>query len=239
MNAKTRLATLALGLGLTVPALANDEHHPEKAAGASTTATAPAPNADAKAIEANAAKLQAQAKRIARTKPGPERDRLVAEHMRSLHESMEMAKGMMSGMDMENCPMMEGMMGAKGVDGAGNGFEDAAVRIELLGHAGDRDVPVRRASLGDAEVGRHIGGEGQLGVDPRHGAAPVQAHGRVLFLPRAIQPTDVEPDVQAAVGQRGDAPLHLVGGRRGRDLGCPADDFIKLQYTVVRHRGQR
>lgn len=133
MNAKTRLATLALGLGLTVPALANDEHHPEKAAGASTTATAPAPNADAKAIEANAAKLQAQAKRIARTKPGPERDRLVAEHMRSLHESMEMAKGMMSGMDMENCPMMEGMMGAKGVDGAGKpsgGYGERMDRIE-------------------------------------------------------------------------------------------------------------
>lgn len=118
MNAKTNLALLALGLGLSVPAFANDEHHPEKAAAAPVAAAA-APKADTKAMEANAAKLQAQVKRIAKAKPGPERDKLVAEHLHSLHEGMEIAKGMTSGMGMETCPMMDGKMGGKDMEGTG------------------------------------------------------------------------------------------------------------------------
>lgn len=119
----TNLALLVLNLGLSIPALANDEHHPEKTASPSVAALSVAPpasatNASAKPLAANAAKIQAQAKRIAKTKPGPERDKLVAAHIHSLHESMEMAKGMMSGMDMENCPMMENMMSGKGMPGA-------------------------------------------------------------------------------------------------------------------------
>ena len=78
MKAKTNLVILALGLGLTVPVLANDEH------------------------------------------------------MHSLHEGMEMAKGMMSGMDMEHCPMMKGMMGGKGMDGAGKSFGGHEERVDRM-----------------------------------------------------------------------------------------------------------
>ena len=136
MNAKTKLAILALSLGLSAPVFADDAHHPEKAPGAKpaeATAPAPKPSTDAKDLEANAAKLQAQAKRIAKAKPGPERDKLVAEHMHSLREGMGMAKGMMSGMKMEGCPMMESMPGGMGMMGhGGEGQEAMMSRMQQL-----------------------------------------------------------------------------------------------------------
>lgn len=130
------LALLVLSLGLSIPAIANDEHHPEKSASPSVATPsvalpAPATNASAKPLAANAAKIQAQAKRIAKTKPGPERDKLVAAHIHSLHESMEMAKGMMSGMDLENCPMLENMMGGKDMPGA-NPSGGSGERMEMM-----------------------------------------------------------------------------------------------------------
>lgn len=135
MTIKTSLSVLALCVGLSAPALAIDEHHPEKAVGAKpaeATAQVPKPSADAKAMEANTAKLQAQAKRIVKAKPGPERDRLVAEHMHSLREGMEMARGMMSGMKMEGCPMMEGMPGGMGMHAAGAAEGSTSERMDRM-----------------------------------------------------------------------------------------------------------
>lgn len=135
MTIKTSLTVLALCVGLSAPALAIDEHHPEKAVGAKPAeAGAPASksSADAKALEANAAKLQAQAKRIGKAKPGPERDKLVAEHMHSLREGMEMARGMMSGMKMEGCPMMKGMPGGMGMQAAGEAEGSTSERMDRM-----------------------------------------------------------------------------------------------------------
>lgn len=110
------LAILALCLGLSATVSANDEHHPEQKAAGAPAATArvakpaDAQAAQAKALENNAAKLQAQARKIAKTKPGPERDKLIAEHMHSMREGLAMAGGMTPGMAMEGCPMMGGSM---------------------------------------------------------------------------------------------------------------------------------
>lgn len=116
---KARITTLAMviGLALSVPAMANDEHHPEKAQEAAQAAPAkpqpkPAaakPAADTvKAMQDNVGKMQAQLRRIAAAKSDDERARLLAEHMQTMHENMMMARGMQGGMG--GCQMMGGMM---------------------------------------------------------------------------------------------------------------------------------
>lgn len=122
MNTKKKLTLLAICFGLSASALANDAHHPDKVAATPAAASAPKQATDVKAMTANAAKLQAQVKRIARMQPGSGRDKLVAEHLHTLHESMEMAEGMMSDMEMEHCPMMKQMMGGKGGMSMGQGM---------------------------------------------------------------------------------------------------------------------
>lgn len=108
MQIKTAYTLLALCLTLSTQAIARDEHQPEIEPGVSpieSTAptTKPSPSSNVKSLETNAAKLHTQASRIVKAKPGPERDKLVSEHMHSLHESMEIVKSIMPGMAVEHC----------------------------------------------------------------------------------------------------------------------------------------
>lgn len=120
MQTRISLSVLMLCMALSVPVLADDAHHPEKAPGgqaATAEKPAPKPAADGvKALQANVDKMQKQVKQIAKAKSDKERDRLLDEHMKTMHDSMMTAKGMHAGMD--GCPMMEGM-GCKGGTGLG------------------------------------------------------------------------------------------------------------------------
>lgn len=125
MTPKTSTAVaIALCLGLSAPVFANDAHHPEKEQAATTPSAAPpasvAPQKteaqSIKAMQDNVVKMQKQLSRIAKAKSDEEREKLMTEHMQTLHESMMMAKGMQEGM---GCPMMDGMMSGKGEMGMG------------------------------------------------------------------------------------------------------------------------
>lgn len=121
MKTKPSLAVLALCMGLSASVLANDEHHPEKAAGgpaATTDKSAAKPASEGvKKLEANVAKMQKQVQQIAKAKNDKERNRLLDEHMKTMRDNMMAAKDMHG--DMEGCSMMEGMMGGKGGMGMG------------------------------------------------------------------------------------------------------------------------
>lgn len=142
------LTAMALSLALSAPVFANDEHHPEKtAAGQSAVPAKPAPVAATpapvaakssgiaiKTLQNNVAKQQKQLQKIAKAKTGDERQQLMADLMKTMHENMMMAKGMMDGM--ESCPMMDGMMSSKGgmgmmgTDKPVSGADDRMNRME-------------------------------------------------------------------------------------------------------------
>lgn len=119
MTTKISLAVLALCMGLSAPTFANDAHHPEKAQGgkAATSEQAKPATEGVKALQSNVAKMQKQVQQIAKAKNDKERNRLLEEHMKTMHDSMMTAKGMHEGM--EGCPMMDDMKGGKGGMGMG------------------------------------------------------------------------------------------------------------------------
>ena len=106
---KLRNATLAVAIATAMfaaPVFADDAHHPESTQGAARKA----PDKTVKSMQDNVAKMKRQLNAIARAKTDEERNKLLAEHMMTMHENMMMARGMMGG-EM-NCPMMkDGMMG--------------------------------------------------------------------------------------------------------------------------------
>lgn len=116
---KTR-STLILAISLIFagPALANDEHHPEKAAAAKGAPAAPAapaatvtPPATVKKMQDNVRKMQAQLDRASQAKTEGERRQAMDEHMRTMAENMRLAGGAPSAM-MDCADMHGGMMGS-------------------------------------------------------------------------------------------------------------------------------
>ena len=101
---------IALLCALALPAWADDAHHPE-ATPAAPAATASAPQSQAatvKQLRANVKKLQAQLGRLSKAGSDAQRQPLLAEYLRTLHENMALAESL-GGEGME-CPMMEGGM---------------------------------------------------------------------------------------------------------------------------------
>ena len=121
---KLYLAVIALSATLSVPALADDAHHPDQPKTQAAATVAPvAPASVDKSVQAmkeNTKKMQAQLDKIGRAKNPQERQRLLQEHMQTMRENMMIGKGMMSGM--MDCPMMGGGMMGEGMMGGGMGM---------------------------------------------------------------------------------------------------------------------
>ena len=113
------LAALATSASLiaAAPAVANDAHHPQSPSasqGAAAPPTTKPAEQTVKSMQANVKKMQAQLERIAKAKTDSERQQAMAEHMWTMQENMQMARGMQAGM--MDCPMMgNGMMGQGGM----------------------------------------------------------------------------------------------------------------------------
>lgn len=125
MKATITIALLSVVLLTAIPARAVDEHHPDAKAPAAKSTPAPAPKTTAPAVtvkkmQDNVKTLQSQLDRIAKAKTEDERQRAIADHMRTMQENMGLARSMQPEMMMD-CPMMgNGMMGGMGMmDGAG------------------------------------------------------------------------------------------------------------------------
>ena len=104
------LFAIALSLALSAPVFANDEHHPEKAAAAQPAqANAPTtPAATVRKMQGNLKKMQAQLDRAAKAESDEERQKVMAEHVRTMQENMQLANHMQEGM-MDCASMHEGM----------------------------------------------------------------------------------------------------------------------------------
>lgn len=104
------IIAIALSLTLAAPAFANDEHHPEKAAAvqAAPVSSPATPTATVRKMQGNLKKMQAQLDRAAKAKSDDERQKVMAEHVRTMQENMQLASHMQEGM--MNCASMhEGM----------------------------------------------------------------------------------------------------------------------------------
>lgn len=112
---KFALTAIVVALGFSAPAIADDAHahHQEPAADAKSASVEFVPQV--KRMQANVKKMQTQLERLARAKTDAERQQAIAEHMHTMKESMDMARGMQAG-KME-CPMMEGGMSKMGKGG--------------------------------------------------------------------------------------------------------------------------
>lgn len=107
---------LATVLALPATVLADDAHHPDQA-GAPAAAQAKAPEQTVKKMQGNVKKMQGQLDRLGKARNEAEFQKLLAEHMKTMHENLVMAEGM-AGMD---CAMMgqQGMHGMHGMMGEG------------------------------------------------------------------------------------------------------------------------
>ena len=117
---KLAMTAIAASLAFAAPVFADDAHHPEKAQEAKA---APAkPEQTVKKMQDNVKKMQGQLDRIAKAKSDDERQKAMAEHMRTMQENMQMGRGMQAGM--MGCPMMMegGMMGKGGMGMMGGGM---------------------------------------------------------------------------------------------------------------------
>ncbi len=109
---KAILSTLALSLAATLPALADDAHHPDQ------PAAAPAPIAESavRTMRDNTARMQQQLDAMAATKNPVEQRKLLMEHMQTMRENMML--GQQAAAPGMGCAMMGGM----GMMGPGMGM---------------------------------------------------------------------------------------------------------------------
>ncbi|MEO8118589.1 MAG: hypothetical protein ABI606_04610 [Rhodoferax sp.] len=121
------MTTLAAMLAFGTPAFAEDAHHPETAPGAKSVPAKPAvknPTQAVQKMQDNVKKMQPQLDRIAKAKTDEERQKAMAEHMKTMQENMMMARGMQA--DTMGCPMMDdmgkGMMGKEMMGKGGMGM---------------------------------------------------------------------------------------------------------------------
>jgi len=103
---KITLTVIAASLAFSLPVNAEEAHHPDQVA-AATTVSAP----QVGKMQENVKKMRSQLDRIAKAKTDSERQKAMADHMQTMQENMQMAHGMKS------CPMMEGGMMGKGGQG--------------------------------------------------------------------------------------------------------------------------
>lgn len=129
MKRKTSLAAALLAsVMFAAPVIAEEAHHPDKA----PAAQAPVP--PLKPMQDNIRKMQGQLERLGKAKTADERQKLLAEHMRTMQENMSMARSMQSGM--MNCPMMQGSMMGQGMGmmhpGAAGAEDMMTKRMEMM-----------------------------------------------------------------------------------------------------------
>ncbi|MEN9395581.1 MAG: hypothetical protein RLZ81_111 [Pseudomonadota bacterium] len=112
---KFTITALIAAVALALPAWADDTHHPEKAAAgkAAPSAAATQPAQAVPKMRGNVKKMQAQLERIAKAPTDEARQKAIAEHMQTMHENMQMARGMQG--PAMGCPMMDGAMMGKGM----------------------------------------------------------------------------------------------------------------------------
>ena len=121
---KLVMTIIAASLAFANPVLAVDAHHPDK-----TPVTANKPAAPVKQMQDNVKKMQSQLERIGKTTDDAERQKLVAEHMKTMHENMQAAKGMMG--DGMGCSMMkDGMDMGMMKKGGGSDAEPMMQRMQ-------------------------------------------------------------------------------------------------------------
>ena len=134
------MTAIAAALAFSAPILAEEAHHPEKAADAKSAPAQPAPQV--KKMQDNVKKMPAQLDRIAKAKTDEARHKAMAEHMQTMQENMKMAHDMKAGM--MDCPMMEGgMMGKGGMAAMHGGMMGRGGMGMMGGGAAPADVPDR------------------------------------------------------------------------------------------------
>lgn len=108
------LTILAASMLLIFAAHAEDAHHSEKKTDTAVAKPVVQPSGEAiKKMQDNVKKMRSQLDRIGKAKTEEERQKLIAEHMQTMHENMMAAKGMMGeGMA---CAMMNGGKGGMGM----------------------------------------------------------------------------------------------------------------------------
>jgi hypothetical protein len=92
----------ACALALAAPSFADDAHHPGEQA-------KPAASAPAGKMPEMMTRMQGQMKQIHATTDPKERARLMDEHMKAMHESMPMTRGMEEGSGMSGAQRMDAM----------------------------------------------------------------------------------------------------------------------------------
>lgn len=113
---KFTITALIATVALALPAWADDTHHPEKAATSKAAPSAAATGQLAQSLpkmRGNVKKMQAQLERIAKAPTDEARQKAIAEHMQTMHENLQMARGMQA--QAMGCPMMDGAMMGKGM----------------------------------------------------------------------------------------------------------------------------
>lgn len=112
------LSVIAASMMLAFAVHAEDAHHPEQKTDASVAKAAVQPSGEAiKKMQGNVKKMRSQLDRISKAKSDEERQQLITEHMRTMHENMMAARGMLGGD--ASCPMMSGGKGGMGGMGMG------------------------------------------------------------------------------------------------------------------------
>ncbi|HEY8856313.1 MAG TPA: hypothetical protein VIM43_03020 [Rugosibacter sp.] len=132
---KKTLTILAASMLLTFSAHAEEAHHPEPKAGAAVAKKATQSTGEGiKTMQDNMKKMRSQLDRIARAKTDEERQKLMAEHMQTMHENMMVAKSMMAGD--AACPMMKHGKGGMGMGGMtqdeGSGHGTGMDRMQMM-----------------------------------------------------------------------------------------------------------
>ena len=85
---KLAMTVVAATLAFANPVFAVDAHHPEK-----TPSPTAKPAAPMKDMQDNVKKMHSQLERIGKTTDDAERQKLLAEHMQTMHENMQAALG--------------------------------------------------------------------------------------------------------------------------------------------------
>ena len=133
---KIAMTAIAAALAFSTPVIAEDAHHPEKAAEAKGATAQPAPQVK---------KMPAQLDRVAKARTDAERQKAMAEHMQTMRENMKMAHDMKAGM--MDCPMMEGGMMGKGGMGMMGGGMMGKGGMGMGGGAAPADAPDRMQQM--------------------------------------------------------------------------------------------
>lgn len=116
---KKTLSVIAASMILAFAAHAEEAHHPEQKTDATVVQPSVNHSEAIKKMQGNVKKMRSQLDRIGKAKSDEERQKLMAEHMQTMHENMMIAKGMMGEEGMA-CPMMKG--GKGGMAGMGRGM---------------------------------------------------------------------------------------------------------------------